>query len=291
MLKRITDCFKKQRKLFMHGNRQNIVILFASSMLCFLVIPLLINFLFTRPAICKIFAVKWEASDALGYVGGALTFVGTVFLGWISWKQNQELQKRQDETFIAENSCSVLLDNIEVRNMAYKAVNLNIHPETIAIADFPDQQTSDYGSLECDITLYYEKNRPVIVRVREAFIQIGNYTATFHKYDDFFTRVAGGADVSRFKLSLIMPSSEKNEIKAKIDAHFRQIMLDITMEVVSERYVSTLLKCRSTLTYHESCGQIKYVSNKEHMMCFWYGNSILSSSGIEFRCGSDASIQ
>lgn len=64
----------------------------ASGVICFLGIPILLNWLFKTPAPAPVLAAEWSAGDALGYVGGTLAFIGAMFLGWNTWKQNRDLQ-------------------------------------------------------------------------------------------------------------------------------------------------------------------------------------------------------
>lgn len=250
---------------------------------CF-IIPLIVNCLFVTPAIIPIFQSKWSAGDALGYIGGALTFVGTMFLGWVSWKQNQDIQKKQDDTVIAEKSCMVLLDNIEFRNLEKTATNFQIHPETIAITGVSIDTPFDYSSFECVIKLRYTKNMPVVVRVLEATLQAGNIILSFEKYDDCFTRMAVNKKSGRFTLTLVMSKDEKSRILQQIKSGMQRVSLDLKMEMASDRYISTTIKCRSALKCQNQDGDIKGVSEKEDQMCFWYGNSILERSAIKFRC-------
>ena len=39
-----------------------------------------------------------------------ISFIGTFFLGLVAWKQNNDLQKIETNTFIANNSCEVFLE-------------------------------------------------------------------------------------------------------------------------------------------------------------------------------------
>lgn len=59
-------------------------------------VPLLINWVFTIPAKCDLFAVNWEAKDALAYYGSALGFIGTVIFSGLALWQNHVIQKAND---------------------------------------------------------------------------------------------------------------------------------------------------------------------------------------------------
>lgn len=263
--------------------KKKICCFILSVLVVFGLVPLIVNILFQHSIPIKIFHAQWNADDALGYVGGALSFMGTMFLGWVSWKQNQVLQKRQDDTLIAEHSCMVLLEKMEFKNVDRKATSLDIHPETIAVADGSMNSFWNYSSFECDITLKHLKNYPIVVRTLAVQLQVLNTVVEFKQYDNFFTRIAVSKDGSRFKLTLILSATEKQRLITLIKGGKNEIYLDIMMELVSDRYVSTKQKCRSVLKMAEDTGLLEYVSDDAEMS-FWYESKLLDPSEIQYRC-------
>lgn len=196
----------------MSDRKKIICYLILGVLICFVVVPFIVNVLFQHSVPIKIFHAQWNADDALGYVGGALSFIGTMFLGWASWKQNQVLQKRQDDTLIAEHACMVLLEKVEFKNVDKKATSLNIHPETIAVAEGSMDSFWNYSSFECDITLKHLKNYPIVVRTLAVQLRVLNTVVEFKQYDNFFTRIAVSKDGGRFKLTLILSVKEKQRL-------------------------------------------------------------------------------
>lgn len=253
------------------------------SAICFLAIPLFVNWLLKHPVFSSIFGEDWEVGDALGYVGGVLTFIGTMFLGWVSWKQSRESREKQDDAFIVENSCMALLDNVEFKGFTRKAANFQIHPETIVVTKSSGTSLVNYSTLECEVSLHHTKKYPVVVRVLEAVLFVGNNNFDFTKYDNYFTRVAVGESGSRFNLTLVMSPEEKDKLVSLIKNSRNKIMFDIQIEMVGDRFVSTVLKCRSTLQSQERSGEFLYSSQKDSQMCFWYGNRIVEPSSIKYR--------
>lgn len=59
-------------------------------------VPLMINWMFKVPALCKLFAVDWDAKDALGYYGDVLGFLGTVIFSGLALWQNHVIQQVND---------------------------------------------------------------------------------------------------------------------------------------------------------------------------------------------------
>lgn len=260
------------------------IYLMITIILCFLIIPFIINFLFEITIPIKIFQAKWGANDILIYTAGVLSFIGTMFLGWVSWKQNQVLQKKQDDNFIAENSCMVLINSIEFKSMSQKAVNLDIHPETIVVTNSAKITESffDYASFECIIEFKHIKGYPVIVRVIDAFLQVNMCILKFNEYDNCFTKIAISQEFSRFQLTFITTQSEKNEFKLNI-SNETAIFLSIKLEVVTDKYVSTILTCKNKLVLTERNNEMIYTSIPKDAMSFWNGNSILTSDLIRYR--------
>lgn len=60
-------------------------------------IPLIINWLYTIPACCSFFAVKWEAKDALSFYGAVLAFLGTVVFSVLALWQNHRIKEANDK--------------------------------------------------------------------------------------------------------------------------------------------------------------------------------------------------
>ena len=100
--------------------------------ICFVAVPLGVNYAFRQEAPVDILAARWDAADTLNYIATSLAFIGTFFLGLVAWKQNNDLQKIETNTFIANNSCEVFLDSIRLKNLNQIACNLDTeHEESI----------------------------------------------------------------------------------------------------------------------------------------------------------------
>lgn len=265
----------KKRKIFLY--------IIVSAIICFVAIPLVVNWMFKNSAPLAILQAEWGADEAMGYVSGMLSFIGTMFLGGVSWKQNSDLQKRQDETFIAENSCGVLLEKVDFTIEPKSACRPELHSETIVCSKSLSENEHNCRSFECEITLQYTKNIPVLVRVLNVTMFVGDQVAEFSKHDDCFTKVAVFKNYSKFSLTLFMTAKEKEAVGTIIKEGKYKILLDIDMEIVSDRLVSTTLNCRTTLQHCDASNKAEYTSHDAASMSFWYGNSILEQSEIKYR--------
>lgn len=263
--------------------KQILLYIVVAIVICFVIIPFIVNWLFKQSAPIPILKAEWEAGEVLGYVSGILSFVGTMFLGWVSWRQNQDLQKSQDDSFIAENSCAVLLDKATFEIGQKTACNYELHPETIVKSEALPENVYEWKSFECELTLQHTKNIPVVVRVLSASIFVANQFLEFTKYDDYFTRVAVFKDHSKFNLTLLVPAKEKQLVGGYISEGKYPITLEVKFEIVSDRYVSTTLKCRCVLKCCSNEIESKYSSSGDTSMSFWHGNRILKESEIKYR--------
>lgn len=147
----------------------------ATVVICFIIVPLGVNYVFRHVTPVDILAARWEASDVLNYIAMALAFIGTFFLGLISWKQNTDLQRIEINTFIANNSCEVFLDSIRLKNLDQVACNLdNEHMESIVAEE--DIQGCNYGNFQIEISLKRKSGYSTQVRVNDMLIFMGDET-------------------------------------------------------------------------------------------------------------------
>lgn len=73
-----------------------------------LLIAFVINILF-KIKTDSIFSAEWSAGDALNYVASIVGAISTFILSLIAYRQNEKLQKMEDNNYIAANSCMILI--------------------------------------------------------------------------------------------------------------------------------------------------------------------------------------
>lgn len=59
-------------------------------------IPIAVNWLFTKPALCELMVANWNEADALGYGGDVLSYLGTVVLGAVAVFQTSKAHGQTD---------------------------------------------------------------------------------------------------------------------------------------------------------------------------------------------------
>ena len=75
-------------------HRKGIIITtIITAIICFIVVPLGVNYAFHHEAPVDMLAARWEASDALNYIATTLAFIGTFFWGWLHGNKIQICKK------------------------------------------------------------------------------------------------------------------------------------------------------------------------------------------------------
>lgn len=160
--------------------------------LCFFFLaPLLVtHILFSVSAPINWFVAKWAAGDLLGYMISFLTFIGTIFLGYVALQQNKkayELNKQMQMLHQAqfnsmvnltyfENNVSVCSDDfipdetIDMRPQANYEECYYIDTEFTTDSDYPIVQidTSTFILFNCkdasEKPIYITKGKPTKIR-------------------------------------------------------------------------------------------------------------------------------
>lgn len=268
-------------------HRKGIIITtIITAIICFIVVPLGVNYAFHHEAPVDMLAARWEASDALNYIATTLAFIGTFFWGLVAWKQNTDLQKIETNMFIANNSCEVFLESIQLKNLNQIECNLDTeHMESIVVEE--GIQGCNYGSFQIEICLKRKSGYSTQVRVNDMLIFIGDEETTIpiwtKRYDDTFNKIAITEKYNRFKVTVLL----KPETKKKIIDHLNdncKIMIDMKIELVSASYVSTQMKCRGDFIKSNSDNlENNFKLSGKEPMCFWGGNIVYSEKDVSAR--------
>lgn len=254
--------------------------------ICFVVVPMSVNYAFHHVAPTDILAARWDASDALNYIATILSFIGTFFLGLVAWKQNTDLQKIETTMFIMNNSSEVFLESIHLNNLNQIACNLDTeHMESIVTEE--GIQGCNYGSFEIEICLKRKSGYSTQVRVNDMQIFICDDTATIpiwtKRYDDTFNKIAITENHYWFNVTVLLKPETKKKIIDRLNDSCK-IKMDMTIELVSASYVSTQMKCRGSFERSDSdnlANNFK-LSGKEPM-CFWGRNTVYSEKNVSAR--------
>lgn len=261
--------------------------LLAGMIIVFVIIPIIINILFKKQAPIDFLAARWSAADALNYTAGALAFLGTMFLGWVSWSQNRQLQRVETNSFISQNSCMVMLESISFKGMKQIVVNLDTeHSEPIVVEKGINNNT--YGSFTVEVLMKRLDNYAAFVRVHSLIMLIGEESITApifaEAYDKCFSRIAISANKDGFELTVLLKPDTKKRIMGALEQKCK-VMMEIVVELVTANYVVTRIKCRGCFVRKDSTQGLEkdFILSDQEPQCFWYGNGIVDSEDIHFR--------
>lgn len=270
----------------MKHKKEIIITIIITIIICFVAVPLGVNYAFRHEAPVDILAARWEASDALNYIATTLAFIGTFFLGLVAWKQNTDLQDIETNMFIANNSCEVFLESIQLKSLNQMACNLDTeHMESIVVEE--GIQGDSYGSFQIEICLKRKTGYSTQVRVNDMLIFIGDKTDAIpiwtKRYDDTFNKIAITEKHNRFDVTVLLKPETKKEIIDHLNDNCK-IMINMNIELVSASYVSTKVKCSGNFKKMNS----KKIENSfklfgEEPMCFWDGNVVYSKKDVSAR--------
>lgn len=270
----------------MKHRKEIIITIIITTTICFVAVPLGVNYAFHHAAPVDILAARWEASDALNYIATTLAFIGTFFLGLVAWKQNTDLQEIETNRFIADNSCEVFLESIQLKSLDQIVCNLKTqHMESIVVEE--GAHGCNYGSFQIEICLKRKSGYSTQVRVNEMLIVIGDEKTEIpiwtKRYDDTFNEIAITETHNRFNVTVLL----KSETKKKIIDHLNdncKIRIDMKIELVSASYVSTQMKCRGDfIKLNSDSLENNFILSGKEPICFWGGNIVYSEKDVSAR--------
>ena len=169
-----------------------------------------------------------------------------------------DIKKIETNMFIANNSCEVFLESIELKSLNQIAICLKCK------SGFSTQ-----------------------VRVNDMAIFIGDETTTIpiwtKRYDDTFNKIAITENYNRFDVTVLL----KPETKKKMIDHLNdncKIVIDMNIELVSASYVSTKMQCRGEFIKTNSDNlENDFKLSGKVPMCVWNGNIMYSEKDVVTR--------
>ena len=228
-----------------------------------------------------ILSAEWSPGDALAYVGAVLGSVSTFVLGYIAYKQNDKLQQMEENNYIANNSGMLLVDNISIKPEASIPVNYNLHSEQI----LREHGNEDDYSIGYKLTITGSRLSepiPAMIHVDSCMIIVGPedhpYTLSANNISDAYSRTATNKEFTRFSMTVLLARKNRNAFEEAVKTNGK-MSVEFEFKIVTDKYVSTMCKCRSYCSYENNSGNISWHSDDP--MVFFYGNEILDRSSIQ----------
>lgn len=256
----------------------------AFSSVAFLIIT---QVLFSIPAPIRFFDAAWEAGDII-------TFVGTIVLGFVAWRQNARLLKVEEDTYVNSNGCIALIKSIEIRDSPVEGCEKQIL--------VPPKMLEPQGNLEkgtCDIilvvSLSVDAPNVTLAHINSIDITLnaGN-PLTDNKMWEIkalplmgnYVRVGIGEDTIVFQVVIKQPSedayslfSELKRTRAKVED---SLNVDIDLQLITQKGVMTRMKCQAyALKEYSSQTTFEFHPMYRKPITFWIEHKKVSQPQIK----------
>lgn len=263
------------------------ILIICCAVCCALIIAFIVNVLF-KIKTDGLFCAEWSAGDALNYVGSMVGAISTFALSLVAYKQNEKLQKLEDNNYIASNSCMVLIDKIQIKPQAYIPVNYELHCEQILKEkNNEDEVSSGYkieinlnkidASIQATPSLIYASRCTLFVGDnKEKTLENAIWTENVR---EGFTRVAILESGIAFNCEILLAKSKQEKFERDIQAEKNSLTIEIELHIITDKYVMTKCKCRACCDYQNNSGTITW--NSKNPMVFFYGHEIKNRKEIQ----------
>ena len=246
-------------------------------------IPILVNIAFDTPASFEFMVAKYSAGEFLSYIAASLAFIGTMFLGFISYKQNRDLQKREDDSFIAANACMALINDIgfyEIQCDDWVIRDDLACP--IMKSDGAINGNCSVGSFLIIVGLQRIENYPVLVKMDFATITYGlECIASLKPIHKHYTHLTISENACEFSIGATVTSEEKEKLKEVLLKDKNSAEIRMQFELITSKRVSTRLDCRTYFDVEAQKGFVKHQINKGTSACYWLGNRIVDIKELQ----------
>lgn len=252
-----------------------------------LIIAFVVNVLFKFKTDIA-FSAEWSAGDALLYAGSMVGAVSTFMLSLVAYKQNEKLQKLEDNNYIAANSCMVLIEEIQIEPRAAIPVNYELHTEQILkeienTDEYPIGYSMDVKLKKIDVSV---PATPSLIYVSKCTLFVGNKEKNTLESNiwsenvrDGYTRVAILESGIAFNCKLLVSRDNQKKFEEDIKAENNRLTVEFEFNIITDKYVMTKCKCRAYCDYQNSSGVITWHSEKP--MVFFYGHKMKSRDEIQ----------
>ncbi len=251
-----------------------------------LLIALIVHILF-KIKVGGVFQAEWSAGDFLNYIGTMIAAISTFVLGIIAYKQNERLQKLEDNNYIATNSCMVIIDEIRITPRVDIPIDYNLHAEQILKEkDNVEKMPSGY-KVEVRIKKIdsFSQGTPSLVYVPECCLLVGDGESNalldyiwVENIRKGYTRTAILENDMSFNCTLLVERSNQEKFEKAIKTKNNKLLVEMWFYIITDKYVMTKCKCRAYCDYLCINSAVSWKSEKP--MVFFYGHEMMDKEEI-----------
>ncbi|MCQ2470848.1 MAG: hypothetical protein MJ147_02305 [Clostridia bacterium] len=260
--------------------------------------PLVINIAFKYNSGIKFFQAEWSSGDALGFYGSVIGTIGTVFLGYVAWKQNERLTKIEENNFINENACPVVVKEMAFFGFKNTAVNFDRHEEQVIGGDVIIDNIESYlqySSIELTIKIEpLSKVIPSFIHVKNIILCAAKEDKEYSQSlscifvenkDERFSKIAMSKNFCLFNCTVIIKDEDKKKIIDKLTSESSIVIISIDFDIASYNNTVSSLKCNAKLKPILEKKSIVSFEVKDDVppTVFWTGAKQLSHNEIKVK--------
>lgn len=261
-----------------------------------IIFAVVIQLAFSIPAPNTWLEAKWGAGDIL-------TYASTVSLGLLAvWqnqkheKENEKLQNRmlqvEENTYVNDNACFTLIEDISIECHKQTACNLELHTEQVVFTFNEKPTPFNSSSLVFSVRMKnINSNIPTMLRIIDFYFISAKENASISfvngkKYDGEFSRAALSEDYVEFQMTVFFLNKDKKLIVDNMREQDNSIIVEFVVELLTHKNVATTLKCRAKLigsNYNEK--EDTYSNYKIYPntvpYCFWLGIKQIGNAKVK----------
>lgn len=265
------------------------IVLIILLLIIVFVIPIAINESYMRNSG---YMTVWSGADVLSFYGSIIGTIGTLALGCIAWMQNSRLIKLEENTFLGNNSSTLILSKLNIQGFSQTACNFEEHSEQIVKTKYADlSKVHSYSSLDFTFIFDVIDNYPNLVRVKKVLaiaedMQTICMEAT--AMDTEYSITALSSQKCIFNCTFLMSNQEKNDfIKAILNTD-NPIVVEAEVEFTNTKYVVSTIKCNAklkkvfpSLNNDTEIRNVMYATEDLPSTCFLLGSDIADKKTVK----------
>lgn len=242
-----------------------------------IVIALTVNYLY-KTSVADLLQEDWSVGDALNYVATMIGAICTFILSIVAYKQNEKLQDMENSSYIANNSCMVLIEELTIETMCKIFTDYD-YSQILIEEDNEEKLPSGY---KVKVKLKKASKDmfaiPSLIRVEKCTLLIANEDGILESdlwlknIRDGYTRVAIFEEGIVFNCDLLVEKTKQEKFINAIQKTGSRLTIEIEFDIVTDKYVST--RCKSRAYCNCSDNKEKIIWECKEPMVFFYGHEL-----------------
>lgn len=248
-----------------------------------LIIALVVNYLY-KTSVTNLLQENWSVGDALNYIATMIGAICTFVLSMVAYKQNEKLQDMENFSYIANNSCMVLIEELTVETMC--KIFTDYDYSQILIEEENEEKLPSGYKVKVKLKKASKDMFaiPSLIRVEKCTLLIANEDGALESalwlknIRDGYTRAAIFEEGIVFNCDLLVENKKREKFIDAIQKSSSRLTVEIEFDIITDKYVST--KCKSRAYCDCSDNKEKIIWECKDPMVFFYGHELRRKEDI-----------